>query len=181
MSNSSCTVLWLKWYTLFCQPTWGYCCQRAKQSLHFFTDQKVSSSERRLWIYRVKKNHSSVKHILYNHNYYSEVYEAKRWHSTNRFWTPMVTLSNGDQVFIHDIINLSISGCYGKVTKFVEVSCSTVYCWNIWHLCINWINIVAKAYIIIINHAGATFMEGGEIFPFFAGINLTIILCIPIL
>ena len=39
---------------------------------------------------------------------------------------------------------------------------------------------MAKAYIIIINHAGATFMEGGEISPFFAGINLTIILCIPI-
>lgn len=55
--------------------------------------------------------------------FYSELYEAERWHEDSRMWTPMTTLSNGQQIFIGDIIEyIDSSNCLsGKVTKFVKV------------------------------------------------------------
>ena len=54
----------------------------------------------------------------YCHN--SELYEAERWHSENRLWTPMTILHNGQHIFIGDIVDINNSSA-GKIVKFIEV------------------------------------------------------------
>ena len=59
--------------------------------------------------------------IVCTKNTRSEMYEAERWLSDPRFWTPMTTLLDGSMLFIDDIVEVNF--CYGKVRKIViEVS-----------------------------------------------------------
>ena len=53
---------------------------------------------------------------------YSEMFEASRWHSDERFFAPMITHKNGDHIFVGDIVNFQEPGhgpCYRKVVKFM--------------------------------------------------------------
>lgn len=71
----------------------------------------------------IMNNNKQKKLINY---YYSEVYEAERWHNECRLWTPMVTLSNGQHIFIDDVIDVKEWNSQlmysGKVVKFIEVT-----------------------------------------------------------
>lgn len=55
--------------------------------------------------------------------FYRELYQAQRWCTESRFWTPMIVLDNGCHVFIGDIIDVQNPNtgkveCRGKVVKF---------------------------------------------------------------
>ena len=53
---------------------------------------------------------------------YSEMFEASRWHSDERFFAPMITHKNGDHIFVRDTVNFQEPGhgpCYGEVVKFM--------------------------------------------------------------
>ena len=59
----------------------------------------------------------------------SEVYEGDMWHNDRRLWTPMTTLTDGQHIFIGDIVDINAAGCLsGKVVKFVEVSPNCMHC-----------------------------------------------------
>ena len=52
------------------------------------------------------------------------MYEAERWHSDERFYTPMIVLDSGVRPFIKDTIKIKdCENVYGKVEKFaIEVN-----------------------------------------------------------
>ena len=55
------------------------------------------------------------------------MYEARRWHNDKRFYTPMIVLDSGEQLFVGDFIKLKEYNIYGKVEKFaleVHIVCS---------------------------------------------------------
>ena len=55
---------------------------------------------------------------------YSELYEAQRWHTDHKLWTPMIVLTNGQHIFIGDIIgfdNYLGESTIGKVVRFVHM------------------------------------------------------------
>lgn len=60
--------------------------------------------------------------------YYSELYEAERWHSDSKLWTPMTILGNGEHVFIGDIVDIAIDhSISGKIVRFVEVHTNLIH------------------------------------------------------
>ena len=57
--------------------------------------------------------------------FFSEMYEAKRWHDDPRFFAPMITIMGETQVFVGDIIHIQdheYRECYAKVIKFMKVN-----------------------------------------------------------
>ena len=49
---------------------------------------------------------------------YSEMFEANRWHSDPKYFSPMA-LIDGSQVFTGDIVTLKDSTSYAKIVKFM--------------------------------------------------------------
>lgn len=94
---------------------------RKLQRYPVYTDGPFRYQKGRAWQF-------SLLYILYTHmlcllaHSYSEMFEASRWHSDERFFAPMITHKNGDYIFVGDIVNFPEPGhgpCYGKVVKFM--------------------------------------------------------------
>ena len=122
------TVLHSQWCTILCQspinnsgkvPVWSRQIQKTSE---------IPCVHR--WTIQVPKGESlaafTIIYTLYAHvvfiGTYSEMFEASRWHSDERFFAPMITHKNGDHIFVGDTVNFQEPGhgpCYGKVVKFM--------------------------------------------------------------
>ena len=60
--------------------------------------------------------------LCFYYHMYSEMFEASRWHSDERFFAPMITHKNGDHIFVGDTVNFQDPAhgpCSGQVVKFM--------------------------------------------------------------
>ena len=61
-------------------------------------------------------------HIVRNNDNWtvchSELYEAERWNSDDRFKSPMALCDGARKVFVDDIVTID-DLCYGKIKKFI--------------------------------------------------------------
>ncbi len=52
----------------------------------------------------------------YSVPYFSELYQANRWHTDTNLWTPMAILNNSEHVFIGDIVEFK----YNLIVLYVQ-------------------------------------------------------------
>ena len=131
------TVSHSQWCAILCQSPINNSGKMTVKSRHI---QKTSAIPRVYrWTIQVPERRAPIygNFIIYDtcmlcfyYHIYSEMFEASRWHSYERFFAPMITHKNGDHIFVGDTVNFQDPAdgpCSGIVVKFMTEVASHFY------------------------------------------------------